>query len=595
MNHLRMPLLLSLILMFFAITLVGCGSSDPGGEADADGKRRLVFISNEEHNSRDPQRITWTQDIRLADCLFEPLVVADYATMTLLPGVAERWEQSEDGLTYTFHLRENARWSNGDPVTSRDFVYAWRRAMLPDVAAGYAQLLFVIRGAEDFFNFRASQIDQYAKEQAAGSAEAPTAEALWAEAQARFTATVGLETPDGRTLVVHLKEPTPFFLDLAAFGTFMPVHQTSVDAATSMVEATGSLTMDTAYWSDPERLIVNGPYVLKEAAFRQHNDLEPNPMYWDAASVRNNGIRERIIDDTGSALFAYQSGEVHYWPRVPTGSPVTADLASSADRDDVHVQSMAGTFFVNINTLPKLWDGRDNPLADARVRQALSMTIDRKELVERVTRMNEPVARTFVPPGVVAGYDPPTEAAPGYDPETAKTLLAEAGYPNAQGLTGLSILYRAGTGEEQIVQAIRRMWEEKLGLSVKLEGLENRVVVDRVINREFTIARGSWYGDYPDPTTWLDRLRKPVGKSGNNASGWDHPPFDALLNQAATELDPTKRLAMLRDAEAMMIEQQPLIVLFHYVSVNLFDPDRVEGIANNPWFRERLHLVRVKP
>ncbi|WP_428386805.1 peptide ABC transporter substrate-binding protein [Mucisphaera sp.] len=586
--------LLACLLGALIAFATGCGSGESSDSAAPEGKQRLVFIANQEHNSRDPQRITWTQDIRLADCLFEPLVVADYVSMQLNPGTAERWEVSEDGLTYTFHIRENARWSNGDPVTSHDFTYAWQRAMLPDFAAGYAQLMFVIRGAADFFDYRSAQIADYIQRDTEGQI-VPSAEELWADAQTHFEQTVGIETPDDRTLVVHLAKPTPYFLDLAAFATFMPVHRESVAAETRIVEATGQLTMDTGYWSDPDRLIVNGPYVLEESVFRQRNDLRPNPMYWDAGSVRNSGIRERIITDPSAALLTYQTGEVHYWPRVPTGSRIAADLAAKPDRGDVHAQPMAGTFFLNLNCQPQLWDGRENPLADERVRQALSMAIDRSLIVRNVTQMGEPVASTFIPPGVVAGYNPPAEAGFGFDPQAAAALLAEAGYPNGQGLTGLEILYRTDSGEDGIAQVIRRMWEDHLGLSVRLTGLENRVVVERVVNREFTIARGSWYGDYPDPTTWLDRLRKPVGKSGNNASGWDHPPFDALMNRAALELDPTARLALLRDAEAMMIEAQPILVLFHYVSLNLYDPGRLDGIQNNPWFRERLHLVAVNP
>ncbi|QDU72241.1 peptide ABC transporter substrate-binding protein [Mucisphaera calidilacus] len=586
MKTLTHTLLLTLTLL---ATLTACGPADEP-QADADGKKQLIFISNQEHNARDPQRITWTQDIRLADCLFEPLVLADYTAMKLEPGTAEAWTVSEDLRTYTFTIRSDARWNNGEPVTAHDVAYAWQRAMLPDTTAGYAQLLFVIKGAHDFYDFRAAQAVAYAK----ADPSQRSAEDDYRKALEYFNQNVGIKTPDERTLVVTLTQPTPYFLDLAAFATFMPVHKKSIEAETTFVASTGQLSMDQRYWSDPDRLVTNGPYQLKQARFRQSNELTPNPHYWNRDAIKNSGVKEIIINDPGTALYSYQGGKAHYWPRVPSGT-TAAELAANADnRNDVHLQTMAGTFFINANCEPHLSDGSDNPLADQRVRVALSMAIDRELIVNNVTRMHEPVAKTFIPPNAVAGYEPPAHAAPGYDPAAAKNLLAEAGYNDPATLTGLTLLYRStDPGESLIAQTLSNMWQRKLGVTVKLEGLENRVVVERVINREYTLARGSWYGDYPDPTTWLDRLRKPVGKRANNASGWDHPPFDTLLNQAATERDTTQRLAMLRDAEAMMLEHQPMFFLYHYISLNLYDPARISGIQNNPWFRVRFQDVVV--
>lgn len=580
-NH---ALLLALTLL---ISLTACGPASQQDAADEQGRKQLIFISNQEHNARDPQRITWTQDIRLADCLFEPLILADYAAMQLNPGNAASWEVSEDQTTYTFHIRPEARWSNGDPVTSHDFAYAWRRAMMPDLAAGYAQLLFVIKGARDFFDFRAAQAANY-------KPDTSDAQARLDEAFTYFDEHVGIKTPDDHTLIVTLEQPTPYFLDLVGFATFMPVHKASVEAETSLVSATGQITMDTAYWSDPTRLVTNGPYILKEARFRESNLLKPNTHYYNADTLQNNGILEKIINDTGTALYTYQSGGAHYWPRLPA-SPQTAELAAAQDRrNDVHLQTMAGTFFINANCEPELWDGTPNPLSDPNVRVALSMAINRDLIVQNVTRMHEPVARTFIPPNAVAGYEPPVEAAPGYNLEKAKQLLADAGYPDGSTLTGLTLLYRStDSGESLIMQTLANMWKRDLGVVVKLEALENRLVVERVVNREYTLARGSWYGDYPDPTTWLDRVRKPVGEKANNASGWDHPPFDALMDTAAAELDPEKRLAILRDAEALMVSHQPMFFLYHYVSLNLYDPEKVSGINNNPWFRVRMTDVKV--
>lgn len=573
-------------IVIATVGLVGCGDGIP--EAD------LVFISGSEHNHLDPQKMSWSHDIRLADCLYEPLVYFNFATYEPEPATAESWELSDDGLVYTFHLRPDAKWSNGDPVTADDFVFAWRRVMLPDLAADYTQLTFVIDGAEAFFNWRAEQLEQYAKIRATASSSNPqagadAANAVWKLTEQKFDEMVGVRAVADHTLEVRVHQPVPYMLSMLAFTTFAPVHKASVEQGQHLDPGTGMIRMDASYWSDPSRLVTNGPYRMEQRRFKRFVHLVANEHYWNRSAMRNDSILERIVVDPAAAVAMYEAGQVDWMPNVPTADPIAYSLIAQ-NRSDVHLQPMAGTYFYNFNCLPKLSDGSDNPLADVRVRRALSMAIDRTELVERVTRLNQPIAKTYIPPGAVGGYEPPADQGVTFDPQAAQALLAEAGYGDGHGLTGLSILYNTGAGHEVVAQAIAAMWQEHLGISVRLEGVEVNSFKDRLKNQEYTIARASWFGDYPDPTTWLGKMHS---TDLNNDCRWSNSEFDALLAKAASERDPEKRMTMLEEAEAALLRDQPMALIYQYINLYLYDPAKVDGIIDTPWHRYQLEKVKV--
>lgn len=570
-----------LILLMFAIPLIIGGFGDPQPEAD------FVFSSTAEHNNRDPQRMTYLHDIRLSHALFETLIVLDFNDMKIYPGVAEAWEISDDGLTYTFHLRDNARWSNGDPVTSHDFIYSWRRAMLPDTAAGYGHFMFFIKGAEDFFHWRSRQLEKYVEAFGAGGGSGQTAHEYWDEALEKFDEMVALSSPDEHTLVLHLNRRTEYFLDMLAFATFMPVHPPSVQAGVIFNADTGGLLDDPTYWNDPDRLITNGPYILKDRKYRRYNFLVANEYYWDRASMKNNSVLEAIISNDQSQLLAYESGDIDYVPGV---IPDIAYDMIQRGRNDVHVVPMAGTYFYNFNCLPTLKNGKPNPLADWRVRKALAMAIDREEIVGSVTRLNEPPAYSFVPPTALKNYSPPVEDAPRFDPQGAKALLVDAGYKDGGEIKGLSILYNTNGGHEEAAQAVKHMWEKYLGVIVTLEGVESKISSARSRTQDYTIRRAAWYGDYADPTTWLDIRR---GDDENNTTKWQNPQYDRLLDQAADASDPERRLELLRQAESILIKESPMALIYHQVVVALYDPQRVSGLRLNGWSRVRFEHVSV--
>ncbi|MFM7260441.1 MAG: ABC transporter substrate-binding protein, partial [bacterium] len=267
----------------------------------------LVVIERSDCYTLDPQRMSYQHELRRARVIYETLVNLRASDCAIVPGVAERWESSNDGHTWTFHLRENARWSNGDLVTSRDFVYAWRRAMLPDTAADYSALFFEIKGAKAFFDRRAERVRAYAAARAAGAANSGDLERLWADTVTDFETNVGIETPDDRTLVVHLQTPLAYFLDLCAFPAFAPVHRATVERFVSHDPDTGSIVQRHG-WTKPGEIVTNGAYTPTVWRYKRDMRLERNPHYWNPDGVQANSIECRTIENPNTGVLAFESG-----------------------------------------------------------------------------------------------------------------------------------------------------------------------------------------------------------------------------------------------------------------------------------------------
>lgn len=557
----------------------GCGFEPDEPRAEGG---ELRFISGSAIKTLDPQGTSWLVDFRIIEALFEPLLRVNPETMEIEPSAAKAMPTvSEDGLIYTFKIREDAKWSNGDPLLASDYAYGWYRALLFDLAADYSALFFCIEGAEDFFNWRGEQLKDFAD-------SGRSADELWAQTQTRFGDTVGIKTLDDRTLQVTLRQPTAYFNELVAFAPFSPVHRASAGEYLKPDPETGAATMDPVYFQKPELLVGNGPYQLGAWRFKQRLTLEQNPHWWNRESMGNTRVVMQVNTDPVGGLLRYNSGEVDWYPGFPTASQDAAKLVAS-DRSDVHYNASAGTYFYSFNCEPT-YEGRPNPFADPRVRRAFSMAADRKTLVENVTQLNQPVALTFVPPDALAGYEAPTEAGIAFDPEAARALLAEAGYPNGEGLTGITLLINEGGGHEQPAQSIRKGWETHLGVTVQIESVERSSFSDRLKNQGFQVARAGWFGDYRDPTTFLDKYHS---TNNNNDAKYVNPAYDRLLDAAQTELDPEARMKQFAEAEALLLTDQPLMPLFHYTVLELFDPGRVKNHYPNPWNVRRLEAMQV--
>jgi len=501
-----------------------------GPEAD------LVWTAVGEVTTLDPARMTALQDGRVADALFEGLAVLDPRSLEPRPGVAERWDVSDDGRTYAFHLRADARWSDGRPVTAEDFAYSWRRALDPETAAEYAYMLFPIRGAKAYYKAAAKARNEEQKA------------ALWSE--------VGIRVEGPRRLVVELERPTAYFLDLVAFSTYLPVRR-------DVVESWGDR------WIFPPHLISNGAYRLTQWRFQSRMRWEKNPYYWNAGAVALERIEVRVYEEPNTALVAYETGEIDLTTSVPAlaKTPLLEASRAGRRRDVLNVANL-GTYFYRFNCTK-------GALADARVRRALALALDRQEIADRAARGGQMPATVLVPPGM-AGYESPPGLAESV--EEARRLLAEAGYAGGEGLPEFALLVNKG-GESHVAVAemVQQQWRDRIGVRTRIEQVEWKVFLDRVHGLDYEIAREGWYGDYVDPNTFLDLF---VTGGGNNKTGWSNRRYDALVERAASETGAAARARTLAEAEAILLAEAPIVPIYFYTTVILVRPGLV-GVEPN--------------
>ena len=373
------------------------------GEPRAD----FRFINRGSIFTLDPAAMSWMQDIRLALTVWEGLYTYDPETTEPIPGCAFPAEISDGERTYTFRIRPEARWHNGDPVTAHDFVFGWRRAMEPGTAADYAFFFDLIEGVKDYKAWRLSETERIGSIEDAGRQRAAR-DAHLAEADRRFAETVGIRALDDKTLRVRLARPVAYFLDLCAFSTFLPVHRPSVEPFKIIGDQ--GVIYYSEQWVKPGNAVFNGPFYITEWKFKQHIRLAKNPHYWNRDAVKLNTIEMVDVEDPNTAWLLYSSGSVDwlseldtdYAPKLIASSASPFAIAtnhSGAERNDIHAFPAFGTYFYNFNCKEKLPDGQPNPFHDPRVRQAFTMAVDREQLVKEVIRRGNPVATTMVPCG----------------------------------------------------------------------------------------------------------------------------------------------------------------------------------------------------
>ncbi len=529
---------LALVGLMVASGCGSCGGQDAeefiaGHNADI-----FNFAISADPQTLDPGRMSGAPEGRIAFNIFEGLMAPGPTTEDLddpedvvVPGVAESYDVSEDGLTYTFHLREDARWSNGDPVTARDFEVSWRRVLTPDFPGDYVQLMWIIKNGEAYSQ---GEIDDWSQ--------------------------VGVRTVDDRTLEVTLEQPTPYFPELVAFYTFFPVP---VD----VIEEKGTR------WTRPENIVSNGAYKLTEYRPQRDMRLEKNPYYWDRDNVAIEEARARIIEDTNAVVNAYRTGSLHY----SGASLPVAQIASLMTHPDYYSEPMLGTYYFRFNV-----SDEDSALADPRVRRALWKSIDRRSLVEETMNNLYEVAQGYVPP--MAMWES-TADVPDYNPSAARELLAEAGYPEGEGFPRFEYLYNTDENHQLIAEAVQGMWERNLGIRVTLVNKEWRTYLQDVSTLNYEIARAGWIGDYNDPTTFLQKWET---GDGNNNTGWSDEEYDDLMRQARHEADPEARLEILQAAEDVLMERGPIIPIYYYTN-NILVSRFVEGFE--PHNRD-IHLLK---
>jgi oligopeptide transport system substrate-binding protein len=587
------------LILGLALLIVVCR---PPRDARGGARSDFTFINSGDPSTLDPQRMSWARDLRFARIIFEGLVRNDMfgERNVIKPAVAERWEISPDQRTYTFHLRADAKWSSGDPVRASDFVYTWRRALLPDIASDYTAHFQVIQGAREFYKWRQQKLDEFK--------QGDDASKLWIETQKKFDEMVGLKAPDDRTLIVTLDHPVPYFLDFCAFASFFPVYPPLVSQYDTPDPATGRLTKRSG-WTRAESIVCNGPFKLDSWRFKRDMHFSRNPHYWDPNRINFDRMTCLVIEDSSAQIMAFRSHQVDFISDVfATYRPdlledqqafirdhqkqyddlksqghdqVTIERLLPTDskgRDALHSFDIFGIYFYSFNCSKKLPDGRDNPFADPRVRRAFAMAMDKPRISLQVRRLGERSVGSLIPPNSIPGYTSP--AGLPHDVQAARDLLAEAGFPGGKGLPTIQILYTRDSGQEFIAQSVKKDWEEALGASVELVQHEIKVFRHDLHSGNFMVARGSWFGDYGDPTTFLDINRT---DDGNNDRKYSSKAFDDLMAASDLETDQAKRMALLQQAEQIIVEQDlPIIPIFQYVQLYMYDPHRLTGITSDP-------------
>jgi oligopeptide transport system substrate-binding protein len=509
----------------------------------------LIINNAAEPAGLDPQVVTGMLESRIVSALFEGLVAYDPRTLEAVPGLAERWETSEDGRTWTFHLRAGARWSNGDPVTAQDFLFSYRRILSPGLASEYAWMLFAVRGAREYYEGKLADFSR-----------------------------VGFRAPDARTLVIELDHKTPYFLQLLCHHSWLPVHPPTILAH-------GAIDAQNSRWTQPGSLVGNGPFTLESWEVARRIVVRRNPLYWDASAVTLNAVEFRAIADLFAEERAFRGGELHITGAVP---PYKVRKLIEAGDPALRVDTFLSPSVIRVNTRV-----RDNPavakaLGDVRVRQALGMVIDRRVMAEKVLRAGEEPALGITPPGT-GGYT--CRARWSQDLNRARALLAEAGYPGGKGLPVLEYLYNTSEGSMLAAQAYQEMWRRELGVEVTLRNQEWKVYLQSLNKGDYQLARSAWTGDYNDPNTFLEMFT-----TGNemNQTGWSDAEYDRLITAAAAETDRERRLELFQQAEARLIEGAPILPVVFNKNKFLIRPE-VEGWYPTLLDMHPLKAVRLRP
>ena len=439
----------------------------------------------------------------------------------LIPGVAESWTVSDDGLTYTFKLRETARWSNGDALTADHFAYSMRRLVDPDTAAFYAQML------ADIVNTSAIVAGEKNPDE------------------------LGVEAIDARTLVIRLERPVPFLLSLLTHPSAFPVHPPSIEQ-----HGDG--------FARPGNLVTNGAFVLEDWSPGSLVSLVRNEWYWDDASTAIDAVRHHVLTQEMTELNRYRAGELHVTGSVPPDSfaQVREELG-----DELHVSPYLGVYYYGFNLSKPPF--KDNP----QIRAALSMAVDRAVLVESVTGRGEAPAYSWVPPGV-ANYEPPLMSYASLTQDErnalARRLLREAGYGPDNPLQ-IELRYNTSDTQQRIALAVQSMWREVLGVETTLINEEFQVLLANMREREVTqVFRSSWIGDYNDAHTFLSVME---GGSPSNMPGYANEEYDSLMQRAAAQVEPKSRRLFLEEAERVLLADHPVIPLYFYVSKHLVSPE----------------------
>lgn len=487
-------------------------------------KDQVVWIGNgAEPRELDPAISTGVPESHIIDNLFEGLTGLDPITLEPIPGVAESWTKSEDGRTYVFKIRADAKWSDGKSLTAEDFVWSWQRALRPETASEYSYQLYYIKNAEAF---NTSKIKDQNK--------------------------IGVHARGKNELVVELENPTPFFLQLTAFHTLYPVPRHTIEKFPGQK------------WTRPENMVSNGPFKLSEWKINQHIKLVPNENYWNHKLTKISAAYLYPIERQDTEERTFLSGKLHRTNEVPV---LKIPLYEKRQKSNptaykpYRADPYLGIYFYRFNVTKP-------PFNDPRVRRAFALTIDRSLIAQKITRAGEQPAGTFTPPGTGGFTAPPllNLRVTKKDVAEAQELLAKAGYKGGKGFPKVDILFNTSDKHKKIAVAIQQMWKKNLGVDVGLYNKEWKVYLNAEKKLDYQIARAAWIGDYPDPNTFLDMF---VTDGGNNKTGWSNKTYDGLIQEASKILDQKLRYETLLKAEKILMDELPIVPIYVYTKPQL--------------------------
>ena len=506
-------------LPFLCLLLAACNRRET--PVDEGIRSQTLLVGNlAEPRDLDPQVVTAYTDMNILAAIFEGLTVLDEKTGIALPGTADRWEISPNGLVYTFHLRPTARWSNGDKVTAQDFAYSFRRILTPAFASEYAYMLWPIRNAEAFNSGKITDAAQ-----------------------------LGIATPDESTLVLTLERPTPYLLALAAHSTWYPVPRATI-------EKFGHLDQPGTAWTRAGNLVGNGPFTLTEWTTNARITVDKNLHYWDATNVRLNRIRFFPTESADVDERNFRAGQVHITYDVPV-SKIAGYRAESTSplRND----PLLGMYYLNFNVTKP-------PFNNALLRRALSLAIDREAISRTVYDDVWPASFSFTPPNC-GGYTANAKVKEDY--AEARRLLAEAGFPGGKGLPSISLQVLNDVRQPKVAEALQAMWLRELGIHLTIESSEQKIWMQSQQSLSHQIGIMGWTADFPDPVTFLSLT---MTGNGNNYSGWSDAAFDSLMNRAAETADAAKRFDFFQQAEARLLIEAPVAPLINRSRTYLIHP-----------------------
>ncbi len=536
----KLKKIFSLILaMTLSTTLfIGCSGNEKsktdGNTITNEVKQEIVYNLGADPQTIDPLLNTAIDGSNVIVNAFECLMVLN-ENNEAVPGAAESYEVSDDGLVYTFKLRKDGKWSDGEPVTANDFYYAWMRGLNKETAAEYCYQFFYIKNGEKYYNGEATADE------------------------------VGLKVLDDYTLEITLEAPTAYYTQLLAHQTYSPVREDIVTA-----------NPDT-WATSPDTYIGNGPFKLVQWDMKDQLVFEKNENYWDKDSVKLESLTFKLVTDDTTAYSELKAGNFDMVNSVPTN-----EIEPGIEEGLVHVNPKLGNYYfaINVGKQDTLSEDVKEVLNNKLVRQALNLAIDRQEIIDNVGKAEQIPAYSFVPQGITDENGNDFASKEYYDPSDmegniakAKELLKEAGYENGNGIPTIELMYNSEGAHKDICQIIQQNWEE-IGVNVELTNQEWAVFLNTRQQGDYQIARHGWIGDYIDPMTFLDLW---VTGGGNNDCGFSNARYDELIAAAKVETDSAKRLEMLREAEDILMDEMPILPIYYYTTVTAAN-ENVKGV-----------------